>query len=198
MRRRAHVISWIALDIKSKVDSPRERNRCYVSIIHYLRRQSNNVSRIMNKRKQKDENVSSEPLRGFARLRGVRLIPWLLLFVILFFAFVRFRLRDMPLERDEGEYAYSGQLMLQGIPPYQLAYNMKVPGTYAAYALIMAIFGQSSTGIHIGLILANAATTLFVVALGKKLFGVFSGAFAGITYALLSVSPAVLGLAGHA
>lgn len=37
-----------------------------------------------------------------------------------------------PLERDEGEYAYAGQLMLQGIPPYQLAYNMKLPGTYAA------------------------------------------------------------------
>ena len=24
----------------------------------------------------------------------------------------------MPLERDEGEYAYAGQLILQGIPPY--------------------------------------------------------------------------------
>ena len=54
--------------------------------------------------------------------------------VILFFAVVRFRLRDVPLERDEGEYAYCGQLMLQGIPPYKLAYNMKLPGTYAAYA----------------------------------------------------------------
>jgi hypothetical protein len=38
------------------------------------------------------------------------------------------------LERDEGEYAYAGQLMLQGIPPYQLAYTMKLPGPFAAYA----------------------------------------------------------------
>ena len=54
---------------------------------------------------------------------------------------IRLRLLGIPLERDEGEYAYAGQLMLQGIPPYKLAYNMKFPGTYAAYALIMALFG---------------------------------------------------------
>jgi len=48
---------------------------------------------------------------------------------ILSFALIRFRLRDMPLERDEGEYAYAGQLILEGIPPYHLAYNMKFPGT---------------------------------------------------------------------
>jgi hypothetical protein len=46
-----------------------------------------------------------------------------LLLAVVFFAAVRFRLRTMPLERDEGEYAYSGQLMLQGIPPYKLAYT---------------------------------------------------------------------------
>ena len=42
---------------------------------------------------------------------------------------IRIRLLGIPLERDEGEYAYAGQLMLQGIPPYKLAYNMKFPGT---------------------------------------------------------------------
>ena len=44
-------------------------------------------------------------------------------------ALVRMRLVDLPLERDEGEYAYAGQLLLQGVPPYELAYNMKFPGT---------------------------------------------------------------------
>jgi hypothetical protein len=42
---------------------------------------------------------------------------------------IRIRLLGIPLERDEGEYAYAGQLILQGIPPYKLAYNMKFPGT---------------------------------------------------------------------
>jgi hypothetical protein len=51
-------------------------------------------------------------------------------------ALLRIHLIGTPLERDEGEYAYAGQLMLQGIPPYKLACNMKLPGTYAAYAVI--------------------------------------------------------------
>ena len=58
----------------------------------------------------------------------------------------RIRLLGIPLERDEGEYAYAGQLMLQGIAPYKLAYNMKFPGTYAA---MMSIFGQTIIGINL-------------------------------------------------
>jgi len=44
---------------------------------------------------------------------------WLaLLAVILFTGAIRLRLLAVPLERDEGEYAYAGQLILQGVPPY--------------------------------------------------------------------------------
>jgi hypothetical protein len=118
--------------------------------------------------------------------------------VILFFSLIRIRLLNFPLERDEGEYAYSGQLILQGIAPYSLAYNMKLPGTYAAYALIMAIFGQSSAGIHAGLLLVNAATIILLFLLANKLFGPLAGLAAGSTYALLSTSESVLGLAAHA
>jgi hypothetical protein len=150
------------------------------------------------KKRQQGKNPGAVRSGLFSWLQNVRWTSWLLLFVMLCFAFLRFRLRDVPLERDEGENAYSGQLILQGIPPYLLAYNMKLPGTYAAYALIMAVFGQTSAGIHIGLLLLNAATTLLIFALARKLFGAFSAAFAGMTYALLSASPSVLGMAGHA
>lgn len=122
----------------------------------------------------------------------------LLAIVILFFSLIRIRLLNFPLERDEGEYAYSGQLMLQGIAPYSLAYNMKLPGTYAAYALIMAVFGESSAGIHAGLLLVNAATVVLLFLLAKKLFGPLAALAAGSSYALLSTGESVLGLAGHA
>jgi hypothetical protein len=56
----------------------------------------------------------------------------LLALVMLLTCAIRIHLRNIPLERDEGEYAYSGQLMLQGVPPYKLAYTMKLPGTHAA------------------------------------------------------------------
>ena len=124
---------------------------------------------------------------------------WILVaLILLFIALIRIRLLEFPLERDEGEYAYAGQLILQGVPPYQLAYNMKLPGTYAAYALILALFGQTHTAVHWGLLLVNAATIVLVYLLGARLFGRVAGVAACASYALLSASQSVLGLAGHA
>jgi dolichyl-phosphate-mannose-protein mannosyltransferase len=125
---------------------------------------------------------------------------WWILAVIVFGVVItiRTRLLGVPLERDEGEYAYAGQLILQGVPPYTLAYNMKFPGTYAAYAAIMSIFGQTITGIHLGLLLVNAATILLIFLLGRQLLNSVVGLAAGMSYAVLSVSPSVLGFAGHA
>ena len=148
----------------------------------------------MKKRKKSREKSSESSPRIFSPY-------WyygLLLLVVLFFSLIRIRLRDMPLERDEGEYAYAGQLILQGIPPYQLAYNMKLPGTYAAYAAVMAALGQTPAGIHYGLVLVNAATTFLVFLLAARLFGDLAGLIAGASYALLSTSQSVLGFAGHA
>ena len=111
---------------------------------------------------------------------------------------VRIRLLGIPLERDEGEYAYAGQLILQGIPPYKLAYNMKFPGTYAAYAAVMSIFGQTIHAIHFGLLLVNVATIALVFLIGRRLINTLAGLTAAASYAILSVSPSVLGLAAHA
>ena len=117
---------------------------------------------------------------------------------IVFCAAIRIRLLNMPIERDEGEFAYMGQLMLQGIPPYKLAYNMKFPGIYVVYALVLGIFGQSIAAIHIGVLIANSAAAILLFLIAKRLFDPLTGALAAITFGLLSVSPSVLGFAGHA
>src|SRR5258708_3684882 len=122
----------------------------------------------------------------------------LLAVVVLLFAGIRWRVREMPLERDEGEYAYAGQLILQGIPPYQLAYNMKLPGTYVAYAAILRTFGETAAGIHVGLMVVNGLTTVMVFFLARRLYGGLAAATAAASFALLSTSEGVLGLAGHA
>jgi 4-amino-4-deoxy-L-arabinose transferase-like glycosyltransferase len=125
--------------------------------------------------------------------------PWLVvLLVLLLVGFIRLRLLEMPLERDEGEYAYAGQLILQGVPPYELAYNMKLPGTYLAYALGMAFFGQTTAGVHSTLMVVNSLTIILVFLLGRKLFGTAAGLAACASYGIMSVSPAVLGMAAHA
>jgi len=118
--------------------------------------------------------------------------------VLVVVAVARLRLLNFPLERDEGEYAYAGQLMLQGIPPYQLAYNMKFPGTYAAYAAIMALFGQTPAGIHFGVLCMTTLTALMLFWLGKQILDWTAGMVAATSYAVMAASPAMLGLAGHA
>jgi hypothetical protein len=125
--------------------------------------------------------------------------PWICLALILLFVVaVRIRFLAVPLERDEGEYAYAGQLILEGIPPYQSAYNVKLPGTYAAYALIMAIFGQTPSGVHLGLLFVNLGAVALVFFLARRLFDPYAAVIASATYALMSTSRAVLGTYAHA
>jgi 4-amino-4-deoxy-L-arabinose transferase-like glycosyltransferase len=131
--------------------------------------------------------------------RAVLVWSWLVLAVALVvLVVVRFRTADLALERDEGEYAYAGQLLLQGIPPYKLAYNMKLPGTYAAYAGLMAVFGETPHGIRMGLLTISLATVTLLFFLGRKLFGTLGGIETATTFALLSISPAFLGMSAHA
>jgi hypothetical protein len=123
---------------------------------------------------------------------------WFTLVVLVLIAIIRVRLLEFPLERDEGEYAYTGQLMLQGIPPYQLVYNMKFPGTYAAYAVIMTCFGQTPAGIHFGIMCVTTLTALMLYWFGRRFVNAPVGMVAATTYAVLAASPRMLGLAGHA
>jgi 4-amino-4-deoxy-L-arabinose transferase-like glycosyltransferase len=123
---------------------------------------------------------------------------WFTVATLVLVAAIRLRLLNLPLERDEGEYAYAGQLMLQGIPPYELAYNMKFPGTYAAYALIMAGFGETPAGIHLGVLCVTTLTALMLYWLGKKMLDATAGLVAATSYAVLAASSSMLGLAGHA
>ena len=118
--------------------------------------------------------------------------------VLVMVAAVRLRLLNFPLERDEGEYAYAGQLMLQGIPPYQLAYNMKFPGTYVAYAVIMKLFGETPAGIHFGVLCLTMLTALMLFWLGKQILDWTAAMVAATFYAVTAASPSMLGLAGHA
>jgi hypothetical protein len=122
----------------------------------------------------------------------------IVLLAIVFTGVIRYRLRDMPLERDEGEYAYSGQLLLQDIPPYKLAYNMKLPGIYLAYAAILAAFGETPAGIHLGLLLVNISSVLLLYLLTLSLFGRLAAVVAAFSYALLATSISVMGFEAHA
>lgn len=117
-----------------------------------------------------------------------------IIIILLFSVAVRYRLLNAPLDRSEGAYAHMGQLILKGIPPYVGAYDIKMPGLYAIYALIMAIFGQSVKGIHFGLLAVNAVTITLLFLAAKELFGNWAGVASAAFYALFSLSQPVHGL----
>ena len=118
--------------------------------------------------------------------------------VLIIVAYTRIRLLNVPLERDEGEYAYMGQLLLKGIPPYLNAYTMKLPGVSAVYALFMFLFGQTAFGIHLGLLIVNGLCVYFVYRLTLQLFERDNALISCSIYAILSVSQSILGVFAHA
>ena len=139
-------------------------------------------------------------LQNFTNNNGHKIPNWFkyglcctFIAVVVLTTAIRIRLLTVPIERDEGEYAYAGQLMLQGFPPYEKAYNMKMPGIYAMYCLILASFGQTHIGVHLGLLFVNVITILLVFLLTKELFGIVEGLTAGAAFAILSLDRAVLG-----
>ncbi|PYL22130.1 MAG: hypothetical protein DMF44_12070 [Verrucomicrobia bacterium] len=65
-------------------------------------------------------------------------------------------------------------------------------------AIRMSIFGQTIVAIHLGLLLINVATIALIFFVGRRLINTVAGLTAAASYAVLSVSPSVLGLAAHA
>lgn len=125
-------------------------------------------------------------------------LSWIFISLVVFSFFVRLHRISVPLIQDEGEYAYMGQLMREGIPPYKESYNMKLPGVYLLYAFSMSVFGETSSGVHLGLLFFNMITCLIIYFIGKKISGHLSGIASASLYALLSLHPSVNGLSANA
>jgi hypothetical protein len=113
-------------------------------------------------------------------------------------AVLRLSFLHVPLERDEGEYAYVAQLMLRGEVPYVAAANMKLPGIYAAYAAILAVLGETPVAIRGALVVVNLVAVWLVARIGRVLGGDLAGLVAAAGYAALSLSSGVLGFTANA
>jgi len=118
--------------------------------------------------------------------------------VLMLTSLIRFRFLQTPLERDEGEFAYVGQLILNGVPPYSDACNMKFPGAYYLYAGAMSVFGQTVAGIHLGLWVVNAVAAVLVYRLARRFLDGPSSAVACAVFGLMSLSPTLQGTSAHA
>ncbi len=135
----------------------------------------------------------------FAWLKSGELLPYLFaLSALCLVVWVRVRLLSTPFERDEGEFAYAGQLILKGFPPYLHAFSMKLPGMFYLNALIMKCFGESVKGVHLGLLAANILAAGLLFRTGSRLFGNAAGAVSAGLFGLMTLSQHLLGIFAHA
>ena len=126
-------------------------------------------------------------------------LPLIFLFFIIVSTIIfRVRLLNVPLERDEGEYAYMGQLILDGTPPYSEAYNMKFPGIYFIYAGILWLFGETHTAIHFCLLIVNVLSIILLYIFARTAYDDWVAAAASSAFALLSMSYHIQGFWANA
>jgi hypothetical protein len=163
---------------------------------------------LIEEAKRCDQHCASRCIElGFAMMNtkvkqscGASLWVWgFLALVLLLTGWQRWHLRTVPLERDEGEYVYQGQLILQGAVPFQVAYSsQKFPGIYLAAAVSEWMFGPAPVGIHVGLMFVNLLSLTLFFLWARRYCG-DGGALMGTgALALLSVSHTALAFAAHA
>jgi len=106
---------------------------------------------------------------------------------------LRWRLLDVPLERDEGGYAYiAWQWANDGIP-YKDAFDQKPPVIFSLYWISHLIFGETTRGIHLFLSLWVTLTTLLLYKLTERLFRRGAALVSAAIFVVICIQPVVEG-----
>src|SRR5262249_31120089 len=77
----------------------------------------------------------------------------------------------IPLERDEGEYAYAADVLARGGLPYRDVFLQKPPGIVFVYRTIFFTIGSTNLAIRACLIAAFVAVVYLLYALGCRISG---------------------------
>jgi hypothetical protein len=113
---------------------------------------------------------------------------YLTLGVLLLFLLVRIGFRDIPIERDEGSYAYMGHLLLQGGIPYLDFYEMKPPALFYSYALLSGLSGGNLAWMHVWMALLLFVGGMLLFYLVRRWMDDGAGAVAALAYAALTLT----------
>lgn len=107
---------------------------------------------------------------------------------------LRLQYLDIPLERDESVYYYIGKAALDGGRPYFDFYEMKPPGLFYSYALLVALFGFSGAGAHLALLFVTLSNTAFTYLIARQLGGRNLATLAAFAFTFFSLNPGASGL----
>ena len=112
---------------------------------------------------------------------------------------VRWPLLALPMNSDEGGYAYATQRWLDGEGRlYHDLWISRPQGIFVAYAAILETLGGSVVAIRFGAAVAAAATLVFVWLFARLWAGERVAAVAAVVFAIVSGSPTIEGYTANA
>lgn len=129
------------------------------------------------------------------RSRLWQVLAWVA--IVAAFAALRAPFLSVPLERDEGEYAYIAQRALHGEVPYRDAFDQKPPGIFVIYTAIFLTLGQSTQSIHAGMALWTLASMILLYRLVSRRGGPEAGLVAALALSVMTIDPSFLGNAAN-
>ncbi|MBN1621086.1 MAG: glycosyltransferase family 39 protein [Endomicrobiales bacterium] len=118
-------------------------------------------------------------------------------FIAVFYWLVRDAFIKMPLERDEGEYAYIAKVIEHGGVPYRDAFNQKPPAVFYTYLFIFKVFGEKPENIHLAVYFYNLISIFLLFKLTSLLYGKKTAFLAGFIYAFISSERRLLAQAAN-
>jgi hypothetical protein len=117
--------------------------------------------------------------------------------LILIVAAIRAPLFSIPLERDEGEYAYIAWRLTHNELPYRDWVDQKPPAVFYVYRLALSLPFEPVRAIHLVGFLFVAASTCALFFLGLGFLEPFWAWLGAVLFALLSVDPLMEGTAAN-
>jgi hypothetical protein len=117
--------------------------------------------------------------------------------LILIVTGVRVPLLPIPLERDEGEYAYIAWRLGHNELPYRDWVDQKPPAVFYVYRIALSLPFDPVRSIHIVALLFSAASVCALFFLGLRFLGRFWAWLGAALFALLSSDPLMQGTAAN-
>lgn len=122
---------------------------------------------------------------------------WLLILLILLTFFMRLPFKNVPLERDEGEYAYVAWQWQEGHLPYRDIVTSVTPGIFLIYEFCFKTFGDRISDIRLFTTFYVLLTLLLLYFLAKKLMGSLGAFMASVAFIYFATTPSMLSFASQ-
>lgn len=115
---------------------------------------------------------------------------WLILAALL--VLMRWPFLGVPLERDEGEYAYCAWQMRQGGMPYRDIVTSVSPGIFFLYRFCFALFGDTVKDIRLFTMWYLILTLIMFYYVARRRLGIFAALAASLVFVFLTTDPSIL------